>query len=205
LTAPQRAAAFSGPDFGYAELDIPNQAAASLWRSWACLMSEASCASITHAQVIAIWVKVIRDNESRGHLCPAAFAFRIFHCSTSAASRRGMDLSWIFFRWHSRSIQPPCTTVNIRVGHNRACFFSTRSGRVSSQVTHGHVDQTVQLCEYFDVHSWPTALVRLCSPLELVDWVPRGFMAFPMRGNTGDLAASRPSSSLPGVAEVPRS
>jgi hypothetical protein len=123
LTAPQRAAAFSGPDFGYAELDIPNQAAASLWRSWACLMSEASCASITHAQVIAIWVKVIRDNESRGHLCPAAFAFRTFHCSTSAASRRGMDLPWIFFRWHSCSIQPPCTAVNIGVDHNRACFF----------------------------------------------------------------------------------
>ena len=187
LTAPQRAAAFSGPDFGYAELDIPARQRrvcrqfsqrtrlrasrlqrlirrhCEISRSRACLMCEASSASITHAQVIAIWVKVIRDSDSRGHLCPAAFAIRTFHFSTSAASRRGMDLSWTFFRWHSRSIQPPWTVVNIRVGHNRACF-STRSRRVSSQVTHGHGDQTVHLREYFDVHSWPTALVGFCFP-----------------------------------------
>ena len=82
----------SEPDSGPVGVNDSHGDTVKMLRSWACLMSEASCASITHAQVIAIWVKVIRDSESRGHLCPAAFAIRTFHFSTSAASRRGMDL-----------------------------------------------------------------------------------------------------------------
>ncbi len=209
-TAPQRAAAFSGPAFGYAELDIPEQAAACLQAVQPANPTPAQSASMIHTATLGnIEVAglldvcgVLRQHHTRTRNC---------HLDQSTTRQRGPRASvprslchphlsfyheCISQAGHFRRIQPTSTAVNIIVGHNHA-RFSNRSGRVSSQVTHSHVDQTVQLREYFDVHSWPTALVGFCSPLELIDWALRGFMAVPMRGHTGYLAASRPSSSLP--------